>query len=139
MTAQYLTELVSTLVAPAKRERLMGFLASERRYEDFLDELLHDPKNFHPDCVMKLEAAQQSPAEVDQILRSFGAEDRAYLISTNRFEDGTEGELRELLEQHVGSDRDVLVYCADANVGYYEGHEGWRYVLRSPVRPRPSR
>jgi hypothetical protein len=139
MNAEYLTELVETLVAPAKRGRLLGFLASARRYDDFLDELLHDPKNFSSNCVVPLAAAEQCPAEVERALRALGAGDRAYLISTDRFEDGTEGALRQLLERHVGSDRDVLVYCADANVGYYEGHEGWRYVLRSPKGSRQSR
>ena len=85
---------------------------------------------------MKLPAGDQNPAEVYRRLQQFGAGGAAYVMSASgRFEDGTIESLSPLLTRCVGSDEDVLIFCPDANVAFYEGHEGWRYLLRS-AKPR---
>ena len=42
--------------------------------------------------------------------------------------DGKIGSLAELLSAiHL----EGLIYCLDTNLGYYEGHHNWRYILQA--------
>ena len=125
---EILTEIVNLFVIPEKRSRFLGFIESPKRYDDFLWELLNDPRNLKPECIIELPNNEQFVESFSQQLRKLGAGDKAYLVSSNDEDDGKIGNLEEILSSVYG---EGLVYCLDRNLGYYEGHENWRYILRA--------
>jgi hypothetical protein len=132
MNKEYLTRIVQTFVLPNRRDRFLSFMESTRRYNDFLDNLLHDPRYLDPRTIEHLSGAEKSATVVATKLRRLGARSDAYLVGhCGELEDGTRAPLNDLLEACVGSMTDCMVYCADANVAYYEGHEGFGYLLRA--------
>lgn len=137
MNHEYLNALVKAFVAPAKQSRLLTFLGSSRRYPDFLDGLLHDPRYFDPDVVEVLPGNQRSLSDVSARLSQLGANRQAYLVGDCRpYLDGHVGPLDQLLAACVGSMTDSLVYCWQNNVAYYEGHEGFGYILHRLAQRR---
>jgi hypothetical protein len=122
-----LAEIINLFVIKEKRARLLEFIASPKRYSGFLDELLNDPRNLKPECIIELPGDEQSVEIISKKLRNLGAGDKAYLVSNNDEFDGKIGKLEELLSLAAG---EGLVYCLGARLGYYEGHENWRYILR---------
>lgn len=137
MNQEYLTAVVNTFVLRSRRSRFLGLLTSSKRYPDFLHELLHDPRYFDPDVIVELGGNERSVDYVFAQLRALGAGSEGYLVGDcGGLEDGHVTELRTLLEACVGSQADALVYCPDAMAAYYEGHEGFAYILR---RKRPRR
>ena len=140
MNQEYLRAIVNTFVLRSRRSRFLGFLASTKRYSDLLHELLHDPRNFDPDVIVQLLGNERSVDHVFAQLRALGAGPEGYLMGDcGNFEDGHVAKLRSLLEVCVGSMEDALVYCPDAMAAYYEGHEGFAYILRSTPSKRPRR
>ncbi len=131
MNREYLTTLVNSFVVRNRRARFLEFLASERRYRDFLEGLLHDPRHFDPRVVVELPGNEQTVHHVLSRLHALGGGDEAYLVGyCGEFKDGHTGNLETLLRTCVGSVEDALVYCLKGNVAYYEGHEGFRLILR---------
>jgi hypothetical protein len=131
MNKEYLTTLVNSFVVRNRRARFLEFLASERRYSDFLDGLLHDPRHFDPQVVVELPGNEHTASNVLSRLRALGGGDEAYLVGDcGEFKDGHVANLETLLHSCVGSMEDALVYCLKGHVAYYEGHEGFRLILR---------
>jgi hypothetical protein len=131
MNREYLTTFVNNFVVSNRRARFLEFLASERRYPDFLDGLLHDPRHFDPQVIVELPGKEHTARHVLSRLKALGGGDEAYLVGDcGEFEDGHVGNLETLLRSCVGSMEDALVYCLKGNVAYYEGHEGFRLILR---------
>jgi hypothetical protein len=95
MNREYLTILVNSFVVRNRQARFLEFLASERRYSDFLDGLLHDPRQFDPRVVVELSGNEQTVQHVLSRLRSLGGGDEAYLVGyCGEFEDGHVGNLK---------------------------------------------
>ncbi len=135
MNTEYLNRIIDTYVVDKKRQRLRELMTSRRRYGQFLDELLHDPRNFEAVRLYKLAANERNVDAVLRLLRGVGADDHGYMVGDcRRHEDGAMGSLHGLLEECIGSQTDALVYCPAANAAYYEGHEGFGYLLRPPAR-----
>ena len=125
---EILTEIVNLFVVKEKRSRFLEFIESPKRYDDFLWELLNDPRHLKPECIIELPGNEQTVEMFSRKLRKLGAGDEAYLISSNDEVDGKIGSLEETISSVYG---EGLVYCLDSNLGYYEGHENWRYILRA--------
>lgn len=130
MNEEILTAIIETFVPINKQTRLLEFLWSERRYKQFLHELLRDPRNFNPKSRTLLPKGTPSVEDIYTRLRSLGADDEAYLVGDcPGYFDGTMADLHLLLESCVGCERDAMVYCPSAKVAYYEGNEGFSYIL----------
>jgi hypothetical protein len=129
MNKEYLTEIIKLFVVKDKQNRFLEFIESSKRYEDFLLELLNDPRNINPDCITELPNNQQNPEIVSQKLRRLGAGKQAYLVSLYLDFDGEIGTLEKILSFVNGGGE--LVYCIGSKLGYYEGHENWRYILQA--------
>lgn len=78
-----LTEIINLFVIKQKRSRLLGFLESKKRYDDFLWELLHDPRNFDPKCIIQLPQQEQTPEIILQNLYKLGARNKCYIVSAS--------------------------------------------------------
>ena len=126
---EILHKIVELFVIKEKRNRLLEFIESPKRYRSFLLELLHDPRNLKPQCIIELPSNQQTFEIILQNLRKLGAGKKAYLVSTDYEADGKTGSLEEVLSS--SSSNGSIVYCLESNLGYYEGHEGWGYILHA--------
>lgn len=132
MDRDYLTAIVNGFVLPSRRSRFLAFLASNKRYRDFLHGLLHDPRNFDPEVIVRLRSGERSSDFVFSQLRRLGAGQEGYLVGDcGELHDGHLAGLKEILDVCVGSMDDALVYAPQASVAYYEGHEGFAYILRA--------
>lgn len=140
MNREYLAAIVNTFVLPSRRARLLALSSSKRRYADFLHDLLHDPRYLDPRVIVELADNERLSAHVLARLRALGAGAEGYLVGDcGDFEDGRVAALPELLEVCVGSMQDALVYCPGSRVAYYEGHEGFGYILRQAPNGRLPR
>lgn len=129
MNKEYLAEIIELFVIKERRNRLLEFMESPKRYGDFLHELLNDPRNIKPECMIEVPSTQNSPEIVCQKLRKLGAGKKAYIVSTYWDYDGKSGSLEEILSLVTGGGE--IVYCLGSKLGYYEGHEAWRYILQA--------
>jgi hypothetical protein len=64
-------------------------------------------------------------------MQRFGAGPKCYVLSTDDEQDGQIKNLCESLDKLVGSQAETLLYCWVGNVAYFEGHEGFRVLLKS--------
>lgn len=121
-----LTEIIKLFVIKEKQTRFLEFIESPKRYDDFVDELLRDPRNLKHDLITEVPNNQQEFKEIAAKLKELGAKDKAYVVSNNYEDDGKIGKLEEILSLICD---EGFVYCLDTNLAYYEGHENWRYIL----------
>ena len=119
-----------------KRARFLEFISSPdgwdglpKRYDDFLHELLNDPRNFDPKCIAEDLGGRYEQPEIIEKLRKLGAGKQAYLVSGNWKDYGKTGTLDEIIALVNGGGE--IVYCLGTKLGYYEGHENWRYILKA--------
>lgn len=129
MNKEYLTQIIEFFVIREKRSRFLEFISSPEKYDDFLHELLNDPRNINPKCIGDELDGYQEDFEIIQKLRKLGAGKEAYIVSENRDVDGKLGNLEEIISLVSGGGD--IVYCLGTKLGYYEGHENWRYILKA--------
>ena len=136
MDKQHLTKIIELFVIKDKRSRFLEFISSPngwdglpKKYRDFLHELLNDPRNINPKCIAEDLPSFQETSEIVGKLRKMGAGKEAYLVSENWDVDGKSGTLEEIISLVSGSGD--IVYCLGTKLGYYEGHENWRYILKA--------
>jgi hypothetical protein len=121
-----LTEIIKLFVIKEKQTRFLEFIESPKRYNDFVGELLRDPRNLKFELITEVPNNQQEFKEIAAKLKELGAKDKAYFVSNNYEDDGKIGKLEEILSLICD---EGFVYCLDTNLAYYEGHESWRYIL----------
>jgi hypothetical protein len=125
-----LTSIVSSFVQKERRNRFYDLLASKKRYDDFLDDLLRDPRYFEADCIVETASAEQSAANMLRQMKKLGAGKEVYVASSELGLDGRFLDIEYALNTIVGSGSESLIFCPVSRCGYYEGHENWRYILR---------
>lgn len=69
LNVEILSEIMRSFVVIDKQERFLEFVRSPKRYEDFLEEFLNDPRNLESNVVMNPESNQQSP---EYVVHNFG-------------------------------------------------------------------
>ncbi len=129
MNKQHLTEIIELFVVKEKRNRFLEFISSSKKYDDFLHELLNDPRNINPKCVAEDLRGSQENSEITRKLCKLGAGKEAYIVSEDWDVDGKSGNLEEIVSLVSGGGD--IVYCLGTKLGYYEGHENWRYILKA--------
>jgi hypothetical protein len=129
--------LIRAFIVPAKQERLVELLGRPRRRQDVLRTLYHFA-DLDPRFISRIPAAEDSAEGIEVLLRSKGAPDLCYAISTDRDLDGRTVPLRVALTRTHGLGHGTLLSCVPGSLGYFEGEEiGERYVLeRSSGRTR---
>ena len=123
---ELLTEVIKLFVIKEKQSRFLEFIDSPKRYHNFVDEFLNDPRNLKSDLITEIPNNQQEFKDIAAKLKEFGAKDKAYLISRNDEDDGKIGRLEDILGLVY---TEGFIYCLETKLGYYEGHENWRYIL----------
>lgn len=133
MEQKILARIIELYVLPARRQRLMGFLYSQKRYSQLLDELLHDARHFDSRILFKIPSDHREVDKVATILQKAGVQGEAYLVGRcGSLEDGSRGDFYELLKLCYGSMTDSLVFSINSEIAYYEGHQGFGYLYGLP-------
>lgn len=128
---KYLAEIIKLFVVKEKQDRFLDFIESSKRYNDFLDELLNDPRNLNPHCLIEIPNNKQSPEVTLNQLQKLGARKQAYVVSLDWNADGKFGDLQEIIFSEAGHSIGTIIYCVGTSLGYYEDHESFRYILRA--------
>ena len=138
MEQEIVARIIQLFVLPARRQRLMGFLHSQKRYSQLLDELLHDARHIDSQILFEIPSDHREVDEVAEILRKAGVQGEAYLVGhCGPLEDGARDDFYELLKHCCGSMTDSLVFSTSSEIAYYEGHEGFGYLYGLPRKFRP--
>lgn len=128
---QYLTEIINLFVVKEKQSRFLDLMNSPKRYNDFLDELLNDPRNLTPDCLIEIPNNKQDREIILNRLQKLGASNQAYVVSLDWDVDGKFGNLQEIILSEAGYSIGTIIYCVRSSLGYYEDHESFRYILQA--------
>jgi len=112
--------LISTFVNPLKRKHLIEILANPKRRHRATGTLAHFD-DLDPSAVVPIESAANTPAAIEDLLRSRGAGETCHVISENRAIDGKTLSLKVALEKVVGQGMGTLLSCVPGELAYYEG------------------
>jgi hypothetical protein len=124
-----LNEVVHRFVVKERRGRYLELLSNPKRYEDGLYGLLNDPRHLDPDCVTEVPSNEDSVELLAKRLKELGVRSNCYVISSDFSELQEPLRLTEALDR-ICYNTNSMLYCPVSKIGYYEGHEGWRYILR---------
>jgi hypothetical protein len=124
-----ITEVVNLFVVKDRQERFIELLSKPKRYDDGLDDLLRDPRHLDPQVITEIPRSKYTPELIYDSLKKAGFDKQCFAISTNWDFDGKTFLTLEILEK-IGN-TDTLLFCPISKAGYYEGHEGWRYILQA--------
>jgi hypothetical protein len=131
MEREYLEEIINLFISKKRRERFRDLLSTKHRYDDFLEDLLGDPRYLEPTCIIELPGNQQFAEVIYQKLIDLGAGPRCYIASTDSDLDGRILDLGPAISEIAETMSESLIYSLGTKLAYYEGHEGWRYILRA--------
>jgi hypothetical protein len=125
--------LVQAFIAPERRERYLGLLASARGREKLRRALAH----FHDldtRCTYELPAGVNTPAEIALLLRGKGAPAECTLLAEDAALDARHLPLEDALVAVVGRGMGTLISCVPGRLGFYEGEgPGVRYILERAI------
>jgi hypothetical protein len=120
---------IRAFISPSKRERLVELLGKPKRRPDVLRTLYHFA-DLDPRFISRVSARDDTAEGIEALLRSKGAPDLCYVISTDSALDGKTVTLRAALTQIHGVGHGTLLSCVAGALGYFEGEDiGARYVL----------
>jgi hypothetical protein len=128
---KYITEVIKLFTSKEKHHRFLDFIESPKRYDDFLDELLNDPRNLNSNCLIEIPNNKQSPEIILSQLQKLGAGKKAYVVSLDWDADGKFGDLQDIIFSETGNSIGTIIYCVESSLGYYEDHESCRYILQA--------
>jgi hypothetical protein len=114
------TGLVLAFIVRSKQERLLDLLARPQRRKDVLNRL-YRAQDLEPRWMIPIQGADRSAPGIERILRSKGARDECYVLSTRKELDGATMALNQALRAVVGGGGGTLLSCIPGALGYYEG------------------
>jgi hypothetical protein len=126
-----LTEVVNLFVQKNRQGRFIELLSKPKRYEDALSDLLHSPRYLDERIIAEIPSNEHTPKLIYARLKKLGVQKQCIVISSDIYElNGKTLPTLEALEA-VCYNTDSMLFCPVSKIGYYEGHEGWRYILNS--------
>lgn len=123
-------EIINLFVHKERRGRFTELFSKPKRHSDGLWDLLHDPRYFDEKVITKIPATEYTPELIFARLKKLGFQSKCYVIS-HRFDDLAEKLMPTTEAIKTIGNTDSMLFCPISKIGYYEGHEGWRYILRS--------
>ena len=122
--------IVSKIIIPRKRERLLYLLSKPKKRNDYVWSF-HTSEYLKENILVEIPGDDQYSEKIYEQMKSLGASDTCYAISGLSDIDGKEGKLSDFLDKVVGFTIETVLYCQNTNVGYFEGgHSKDRYILR---------
>lgn len=121
--------IVVSFVLRERQRRYLALLESKKGRMKFRAALAHFI-DFDPRFVRAIPANQQTPRQIEGLLRRLGATDRCIMSSEADEFDGLELDLSAALARVVGQQWGTLLSCVPEALAYYEGEEpGDRFIL----------
>jgi hypothetical protein len=125
---------VNSFMVRERRARALELLSAPSKRSKQLDRLDHSP-DLEPKYCEPIAPASQSSADIERLLRAYGAPDQAYVLSSRRTLDGKVLGLRGALNEVVGQGMGSVISCIPGQLAYYEGESaGQRCILRRDAR-----
>ena len=130
---EHVTALVRAFIAPKRRDRYLGLLASVKGRAKLRRALAHcgdlDSRFAH-----ELPSGTHTPEQISALLRERGAPAECVLLSEDEALDGRRMPLIEALGAIVGRGMGTFVSCVPGRLAFYE-EEGpsVRYILERPT------
>lgn len=118
--AEHEESVVKAFIVRRKRDRMLFQLANPKRRRTGLD-ALYDFRDLDDRFVVPVPPHQQSPESIAKALRSYGAPDSCWVISTDDSLDGREMLLDEALAAVVGHREGNLISCVPGKLAFFEG------------------
>jgi hypothetical protein len=112
--------LLEAFIVPAKRRRYSELLETKHGRDKIRFDLDHFG-DLDPRFCRKLEPEEQNVTKILEILRSLGAPEVCYLVSSHRGLDRREMALSEALGEVVGRGLGTFVSCVPGRLAYFEG------------------
>jgi hypothetical protein len=123
---------IDNFIEPSRRDRYRLKLGSPKHRKEFLSCLYHN-LDFLPELSARFEPSEQTWQIVLGRLRSLGAPDMCYCISTKIETDRATLLLEQALQDMVGLHQGYILSCIPGKLAYYESEDrGGRYVLYRP-------
>ena len=127
--------LIKAFVSPNKQERYLDFVANAKRRKKFVQALYHF-NDFDRSYEVAIPRNQRTPEEIARLLKSRGAPEICYAISTNKEIDQKRIALSEVLQSIVDGSDGTLLSCIPGRLAYFEGESpGARFILERTNRP----
>ena len=101
-----------------------------------LTERLLSGRDLDPGAIVQIPEDESKPAEIAERLRKLGAPDDCHLIAADEKLDSRDLPLDEALGKVVGKGKPALVSCVTGRLGYFEGDDGERFVLKTEGQGR---
>lgn len=130
---EHSSALVRAFIAPDRRERYLGLLASARGRAKLRRALAH-LHDLDPRCTRELPKGVNTPAEIAAFLSAKGAPDECVLLAEDDALDGRCLPLADALDAVVGRGMGAFISCLPGRLALYEG-EGprERYLLEPAI------
>ena len=127
----HLIEVVNLFVQKERQERFIALFSKPKRYNDGLSDLLNDPRYFDERVITEIPNNQNTIELIHVRLEKLGFQKQCFIISDDIFE--LDGQTLPTLEalKAICYNTNSMIFCPVSKIGYYEGHEGWRYILQS--------
>jgi len=116
--------LVNAFIAPNRRHRWLGSLASAKRRSKFLDKLNHCR-----DIDERFAQMIPSNSRIEAILREHGAPTTCYVLSDMESLDGKEMALSEAISESELGGWGTIISCVPGRLAYYYDEQGERRML----------
>jgi len=106
-------------------------LLSNRNARGQLAKKLLAGRDIDPATIVQIPEDEQKPAQIAERLDKLGAPDECHLIAEDDTIDGRDLPLGEALKKVVGAGKGALISCVAGRLGYFEGSNGDRFVVRT--------
>jgi hypothetical protein len=122
---------VKAFIRSNRQERYLKFLSNPKERHRFTSELSHF-KALDPKCLVTIPANHENSSRVAELLATLGANSKCWVISENSEIDSRELDLREALDETIGSGMGTIISCVPGKLGYFEDEDA-RYILQRRV------
>jgi hypothetical protein len=122
--------LIKSFVIKERQQRYTGLLSTEKGRSKFRSYIAHF-KDLNSQYCTRLPASVSQSVDLYNLLKSKGAPDTCYIISSNSSLDRKELLLKEATETLFHSGFDYFLSCIPGKLAYFEGEElGSFYLLQ---------
>ncbi len=128
--ATAILEMVNLFVQKERRARFIELFSKPKRYSDALWDLLHDPRYFDKKVIIEVPNTANTVELIYERLKKLGFKNNCFVFSCMSEFDGKFISTSKALED-ICFNTDSMLFCPISKTGYYEGHEGWRYILKA--------
>jgi len=123
-----LEKFIHNFVYKRKQERILYLASKPKRREDLLWELFHDPRYFDSKYIS--DCSGYDDDEILNKLKEMKFGNDAFVFVGTWFPDGGKLSIEKAFQTKHEWGEDFIICSQTSKLAYYEGHEGWKYILK---------